>query len=70
MYYYESSFINGVRKAKEAGVNIVDVDGSYLHQKQATSTTPDPDQTPSAPLVGWEQCCFNKCPKHIKGYSW
>ena len=54
MYCYECSYINRVRSAKEAGVKVVNVDGSYLHQKQAASTTPDPDQTPSAPVVGWE----------------
>ena len=35
----------------------MDVDGSYLHRKQASSShtdDPDPEQTPPVPLIGWE----------------
>ena len=36
----------------------MDVDGSYLHRKQASSShTDDPEQTPPVPLIGWECMC-------------
>ena len=48
-------YIQRVRSAKEAGAKVVDVDGSYLHRKQASSScTDDPERTPPAPLIGWE----------------
>lgn len=47
--------ISSVRSAKEAGAKVVDVDGSYVHRKQSTSTSGfDPDQIPAVPLIGWE----------------
>ena len=33
----------------------MDVDGSYLHRKQASSShKDDPEQTPLVPFIGWE----------------
>ena len=46
-----------VRKEKEAGTKVVDVDGSYLHRKKQRTETVDLDHaasTPSIPLRGWE----------------
>ena len=47
--------IISIRKAKELGTKIIDVDGSYLYRKQQSSgcdmTVPD---IPGVPLMGWE----------------
>ena len=43
-----------VREAKKDGMKVVDVDGSYLHRKQALSSETDtPDMPTGVPLVGW-----------------
>ena len=47
-----------VRETKEAGVKVVDVDGSYTHRKKqslaSTSDVADTDTPTSVPLIGWE----------------
>jgi hypothetical protein len=43
-----------VREAKRDGMKVVDVDGSYLHRKQALSNADDTPEVPtSIPLTGW-----------------
>lgn len=47
-----------VRKAKQSGVSVIDVDGSYLYRKRqgliADGKLVAPLSTPSIPLTGWE----------------
>lgn len=44
-----------VRKTKEAGMKVVDVDGSYLHRKRLSSgSITDSANVPGVPLVGWD----------------
>ncbi len=42
-----------IRKERDLGTKMVDVDGSYLHRK-AVSTGIFDDRIPDIPLAGWE----------------
>ena len=48
-----------IQHAQRDGTKVIDVDGSYLHQKEqrlnATGITTLPLNLPSIPLCGWEQ---------------
>ena len=52
---YNLYIICRIREAKTEGVDVVDVDGSYLYRKtQQTSASTSVETCPGIPLFGWE----------------